>query len=147
MYKNIISILLTLISYNLYSQIDCNPYNHRVKNYIVEEKNNYGISYVSCFHAQGVVVDLSYRSVMVGTHMMNKGHKNSVYGFISYKVHLNDRTILHGGPLYRINNDSGFLMGQYGMDYKLYKGFNLTSRVLHVNPLLNYLNVGVKLTI
>jgi len=147
MYKNIISILLTLISYNLYSQIDCSPYNHRVKNYIVEEKNNYGISYVSCFHAQGVVVDLSYRSVMVGTHMMNKGHKNSVYGFISYKVHLNDRIILHGGPLYRINNDSGFLMGQYGMDYKLYKGLNLTSRILQVNPLLNYLNVGVKLTI
>lgn len=147
MYKNIFSILLTLISYNLYSQIDCNPYNHTVKRYIVEEKNNYGISYVSCFHAEGIVVDLSYKSLMVGTHLMDKGHNNSVYGFFSYKFYVDNRMVIHMGPLYRMNNDRQLLVGQYGIDYKLYGPINLTSRVLQIRRDLNYLNVGIKVTL
>ena len=41
MLKNIIiTIVFSILSNNLYSQIDCNPF-HKVKNYTVEEENNY----------------------------------------------------------------------------------------------------------
>ena len=154
MYKNITStllllLLLLLLSNNLYSQsIECNPYNHKVKydySSIVDNDIEYGLSYVSCFHAQGVVVDLRYKEYQTGFHMMNKGHHNVVYHFISYRVKMNNRIVFHGGPLYRVNNNSGLLIGQFGMDYKLYKGLNLTSRVLQIHPSLNYLNVGIRL--
>lgn len=154
MYKNITSTLLLLlfilISNNLYSQqdIECNPYTHKVKydySSIVDNDIEYGLSYVSCFHAQGVVVDLRYKEYQTGFHMMNKGHHNTVYHFISYRVKMNNRIVFHGGPLYRVNNNNGLLIGQFGMDYKLYKGLNLTSRVLQISPTLNYLNVGLRL--
>jgi len=151
MYKNILPTLLLLLLSNLnslYSQsIECNPYNHRVKNYIVEEENNYSISYVSCFHAQGVVVDLSYKDVMIGSHMMGKGHHHTVYGFISYRHRVGKRTLLHVGPLYRINNNSSLLIGQFGIDYKVYGPLHFTSRILQIRQDLNYLNVGMKLSL
>ena len=153
MYKNITSTLLlllfTLISNNLYSQdLHCNPYTHKVKydySSIVDNDIEYGLSYVSCFHAQGVVVDLRYKEYQTGFHMMGKGHHHTVYHFISYRVKMNNRIVFHGGPLYRVNNNNGLLIGQFGMDYKLYKGLNLTSRVLQIHPSLNYLNVGIRL--
>jgi len=149
MYKNIIPTLIVIISLlgnSLYSQIDCSPY-HKIRNYSIDDKGNYGISYVSCFHAQGVVVDLSYKSIMIGTHMMDKGHNNTVYGFISYRYFIGRKTIVHMGPLYKINNDSGLLICQYGLDQKLYGPVYLTSRILQVRRDLNYLNVGIKLTL
>ena len=149
MYKNIIPTLIVIISLlgnSLYSQIDCSPY-HKIRNYSIDDKGNYGISYVSCFHAQGVVVDLSYKSIMIGTHMMDKGHNNTVYGFISYRYFIGRKTIVHMGPLYKINNDSGLLICQYGLDQKLYGPVYLTSRILQVKTNLNYLNVGLKITL
>jgi hypothetical protein len=150
MYKNIIPTLIvivfSIIGNNLYGQIECSPY-HKVKNYTVDDKGNYGFSYVTCFHAQGVVVDLSYKSIMIGTHMMDKGHMNTVYGFISYRYFINKKTIAHIGPLYKINNNSGLLIGQFGLDRKLYGPLYLTSRILQVKTNLNYLNVGLKITL
>lgn len=150
MYKNIIPTLIvivfSIIGNNLYGQIECSPY-HKVKNYTVDDKGNYGFSYVTCFHAQGVVVDLSYKSIMIGTHMMDKGHMNTVYGFVSYRYFINKKTIAHIGPLYKINNNSGLLIGQFGLDRKLYGPVYLTSRILQVKTNLNYLNVGLKITL
>ena len=150
MYKNIIPTLIvivfSIIGNNLYGQIECSPY-HKVKNYTVDDKGNYGFSYVTCFHAQGVVVDLSYKSIMIGTHMMDKGHMNTVYGFVSYRYFINKKTIAHIGPLYKINNNSGLLIGQFGLDRKLYGPVFLTSRILQVKTNLNYLNVGLKITL
>jgi hypothetical protein len=147
MLKNmIITIVFSILSNNLYSQIDCNPF-HKVKNYTVEEENNYSISLVTCFHAQGVVVDLSYKNVMIGTHMMSKGHMNTVYGFVSYRYFIRKNTIVHMGPLYKINNDSGLLLCQFGLDQKLYGPVYLTSRILQINRELNYLNVGLKVSL
>lgn len=150
MYKNIIPTLIvivfSIIGNNLYGQIECSPY-HKVKNYTVDDKGNYGFSYVTCFHAQGVVVDLSYKSIMIGTHMMDKGHMNTVYGFVSYRYFINKKTIAHIGPLYKINNNSGLLIGQFGLDRKLYGPLYLTSRILQVKTNLNYLNVGLKITL
>ncbi len=150
MYKNIIPTLIvivfSIIGNNLYGQIECSPY-HKVKNYTVDDKGNYGFSYVTCFHAQGVVVDLSYKSIMIGTHIMDKGHNNTVYGFVSYRYFINEKTIAHIGPLYKINNNSGLLIGQFGLDRKLYGPVYLTSRILQVKTNLNYLNVGLKITL
>lgn len=150
MYKNIIPTLIvivfSIIGNNLYGQIECSPY-HKVKNYTVDDKGNYGFSYVTCFHAQGVVVDLSYKSIMIGTHMMDKGHMNTVYGFVSYRYFINKKTIAHIGPLYKINNNSGLLIGQFGLDRKLYGPVYLTSRILQIKTNLNYLNVGLKITL
>lgn len=149
MCKNIIPTLIVIISLignSLYSQIECSPY-YKIRNYSIDDKGNYGISYVTCFHAQGVVVDLSYKSIMIGTHMMDKGHNNTVYGFISYRYFIGRKTIVHIGPLYKINNDSGLLICQYGLDHNLYGPIYLTSRILQVKRDLNYLNVGLKITL
>ena len=146
----ILIVTLNLLSNILYSQdLNCNPYNHKIKyNYSIVDPNvKYGLSYVSCFHAQGVVVDLRYKEYLTGFHMMNKGHHHTVYHFISYRVKLNNHIVLHGGPLYRLNNENGLLIGQFGIDYKLYKGLNLTSRILQITPSLNYLNVGLKMEV
>ena len=78
---------------------------------------------------------------------MGEGHKDAAYAFLSYQYQPIKRIKLSAGPLYRLNNDSRLMVGQFGMDVKLYKYFWLTSRILQITRELNYLNVGVKVVL
>ena len=65
--------------------------------------------------------------------------------FFSYQYQPIKRIKLSTGPLYRLNNDSGLMVAQYGGDIKLYKSIWLTSRILQIRRDLNYLNQLPKL--
>lgn len=134
-----------LFSISMWAQ-DCSPY-HRVKNWEVNEDVKYTLSLVSCFHAYGISPTLDWNNYSVGFHIMGQGHDGAAYLFSSYQYRVKDKFKISAGPLYRLNNESGFLLGQFGGDVKLYKSIWLTSRILQINPSLNYLNVGVKISI
>lgn len=136
----LILLLLPLLS----TSQECSPY-HTVNNWEVNDDVDFTVSWVSCFHASGMVFSMDYNYISTGVHIMGEGHNNATYTFISYQYQPSKRVKLHGGPLYRLNNDSGLMLAQYGGDVKLYKSVWLTSRVLQINADLNYLNVGVKL--
>ena len=78
---------------------------------------------------------------------MNQGHDDAAYVFLSYQYQPINKIKISAGPLYRLNNNSSFLIGQYGGDIKIYKSIWLTSRVLQIRRDLNYLNVGLKIVI
>ena len=125
---------------------DCSPY-YRINNWEVNDDVDFTAAWVSCFHSAGLAFSMDYNNISLGTHLMGEGHMNSAYMFLSYQYQPLDRIKLSAGPLYRLNNDSRFLWGQFGGDIKLYKSIWLTSRILQINPNLNYLNVGLKISI
>ena len=78
---------------------------------------------------------------------MGEGHDNSAYTFLSYQYEPIKNIKVSAGPLYRLNNEGGLMIGQFGADIKLYRSIWLTSRILQINRNLNYLNVGVKIVL
>ena len=141
--RNIVIALLFSIS--VWAQ-DCSPY-HKVTNWEANDDVEFTVAWVSCFHASGMAFSTDWNNMALGVHLMGEGHKNAAYTFFSYQYQPIKRVKLFAGPLYRINNDSGLMLAQYGGDIKLYKSIWVTSRILQINRNLNYLNVGVKLAI
>ena len=141
--KNIVISLLFSIS--LCAQ-DCSPY-HKVTNWESNDDVEFTVAWVSCFHASGMALSTDWNNMSMGFHIMGEGHDNSAYTFFSYQYQPIKRVKLFAGPLYRLNNESRFMLAQYGGDIKLYKSIWVTSRILQINRSLNYLNVGVKLAI
>lgn len=141
-----IRILLALLfSINMYGQ-ECSPY-HPVNNWETNDDVDFTVSWVSCFHAAGLVFSMDYNNISGGVHIMGEGHNNAAYSFLSYQYQPIKNIKLSAGPLYRLNNDSGLMVAQYGGDIKLYKSIWLTSRILQIRRDLNYLNVGVKIVL
>ena len=125
---------------------DCSPY-HTVNKWEVNDDVDFTAAWVSCFHASGLAFSMDYNNISLGTHLMGEGHMNSAYMFLSYQYQPLDRIKLSAGPLYKLNNNSGLMVAQYGGDIKLYKSIWLTSRILQIRTDLNYLNVGLKIVL
>ena len=141
-----IRILLALLfSISMYGQ-ECSPY-HPVNNWEANDDVDFTVSWVSCFHAAGLAFSMDYNNISGGVHIMGEGHNNAAYSFLSYQYEPIKTIKISAGPLYRLNNDSGMMIGQFGVDVKLYKSIWLTSRILQINRNLNYLNVGVKIVL
>jgi len=142
--KRILLVLL-LISTVGFAQ-DCSPY-YKVNNWETNDDVDFTVSWVSCFHAAGLAFTMDYNNISGGVHIMGEGHSNAAYTFLSYQYQPIKRIKLSAGPLYRLNNDSGLMVAQYGGDIKLYKSIWLTSRILQIRRDLNYLNVGLKIVL
>ena len=138
-------LFLFLIPTMLFAQ-ECSPY-HKVTNWELNDDVEFTAAWLSCFHASGLAFSMDYNNISGGVHMMGEGHDNSAYAFLSYQYQPIKRIKLSAGPLYRLNNNSGLMLAQYGGDIKLYKSIWFTSRILQINRSLNYFNVGVKLAI
>ena len=138
-------LIALLFSITMWAQ-DCSPY-HRVTNWEANDDVEFTAAWVSCFHASGLAFSMDYNNVSTGFHLMGEGHMNSAYTFMSYQYQPHRRIKLSAGPLYKLNNDRGLMIAQYGGDIRLYKSIWLTSRILQIRRDLNYLNVGVKVTI
>tara|TARA_B110000459_G_scaffold84543_1_gene94780 strand:+ start:416 stop:844 length:429 start_codon:yes stop_codon:yes gene_type:complete len=138
-------LFLFLIPTMLFAQ-ECSPY-HKVTNWELNDDVEFTAAWLSCFHASGLAFSMDYNNISGGVHMMGEGHDNSAYAFLSYQYQPIKRIKLSAGPLYRLNNNSGLMLAQYGGDIKLYKSIWITSRILQINRSLNYLNVGIKLAI
>ena len=139
-------VLMALLFSTMMWAQDCSPY-HKIKNWETNKDVEYTISAISCFHAHGVATSLDWYNYSIGTHIMNQGHDGAAYVFLSYQYQPINKIKISAGPLYRLNNNSSFLIGQYGGDIKIYKSIWLTSRVLQIRRDLNYLNVGLKIVI
>jgi|TARA_R110000744_G_scaffold378068_1_gene493767 hypothetical protein len=141
-----IRILLALLfSISVYGQ-ECSPY-HPVNNWEANDDVDFTVSWVSCFHAAGLAFSMDYNNISGGVHIMGEGHDNSAYTFLSYQYEPIKNIKVSAGPLYRLNNEGGLMIGQFGADIKLYRSIWLTSRILQINRNLNYLNVGVKIVL
>lgn len=138
-------VILLLFSISTWAQ-DCSPY-HKVTNWELNDDVEFTAAWVSCFHASGLAFSMDYNNISGGVQIMGEGHDNSAYTFLSYQYQPIKRIKLSAGPLYRLNNNSGLMLAQYGGDIKLYKSIWITSRILQINRSLNYLNVGIKLAI
>ena len=138
-------LIALLFSTMMWAQ-DCSPY-HRVTNWEANNDVEFTAAWVSCFHASGLAFSMDYNNISAGFHLMGEGHMNSTYTFMSYQYKPHRRIKLSAGPLYKLNNDRGLMIAQYGGDIKLYKSIWLTSRILQIRRDLNYLNVGIKLAI
>ena len=136
-------LFLFLIPTMLFAQ-ECSPY-HKVTNWELNDDVEFTAAWLSCFHASGLAFSMDYNNISGGVHIMGEGHDNAAYTFLSYQYQPIKRIKLSAGPLYRLNNDSGIMLAQYGADIKLYKYIWLTSRILQINRNLNYLNVGIKI--
>jgi hypothetical protein len=138
-------LVALLFSTMMWAQ-DCSPY-HKVDKWEVNDDVDFTAAWVSCFHASGLAFSMDYNNISLGTHLMGEGHMNSAYVFLSYQYQPLDRIKLSAGPLYKLNNNSGLMVAQYGGDIKLYKSIWLTSRILQIRTDLNYLNVGLKIVL
>jgi len=145
MVKAILLSIALLISINTIGQ-ECSPY-HSIKNWETNDDVDFTVSWVSCFHAAGLAFSMDYNNISGGVHIMGEGHGNAAYTFLSYQYQPIKRIKLSAGPLYRLNNDNGLMVAQYGGDIKLYKSIWLTSRILQIRRDLNYLNVGIKVVL
>jgi len=124
---------------------ECSPY-HNTPKYELSDNKSAGIGYVSCFHARGVVAEVGYNNLFAGILAMGEGHHGAAYSFLQYELKI-DRLSIYGGPAYRINHNPSLLIGRGGIDYRLYKKINATLSVLQINNKLNYLHIGIKLTL
>ena len=125
---------------------ECSPY-HKVKNWETNDNVEFTIAWASCFHASGLIFSTDWNNLSLGVQIMGEGHDNSAYTFLSYQYQPIKRIKLSAGPLYRLNNDRGLMLAQYGVDIQLYKFIWFTSKILQINANLSYLNVGIKLTL
>lgn len=141
-YKVIALLLLGFISHGQ----ECLPY-HKVRNWEYNDDVKYNIAWASCFHASAIAASMEYESFEIGTHIMGKGHHNTAYLFASYNFKASKNLNLSVGTLYRINNNTGLLLGQWGGSVRIYKPVWFIARVLQINKNLSYLNVGIKLSI
>ena len=140
--KNKILLTLMLIAFTSNSQ-ECNPY-HIIPNYEYSDKKSFGLGYVACLHAMGVVAEVGYDKMFLGVLAMGEGHNGSTYSFLQYDYSV-DRIRLYGGPAYRLNNNPGLIIGRFGIDYMIYKNFYGTLSILVIDKNLNYLHYGIKI--
>ena len=138
-------LLALFFSVNVWAQ-QCSPY-HPVKNWEANKDVVFTVAWVSCLHASGMAVSMDWNHSSTGVHIMGKGHSNSAYLFQGFKWRAAKRIELEAGPLYRLNNRSQLMLGHVGADLVLHRHLHITSRILIINPNLNYLNVGLKATI
>lgn len=137
-----ILIFLILITLTSKGQ-ECSPY-HTIPKYEYSKEKSFGLGYVSCFHARGVVAEVGYENIFTGVLLMGESHHNDAYGFIQYDVQLG-RFRLYAGPIYRLNNQPSILIGRGGFDLRLIDKFYFTLSLLQVSQDLNYMHFGLKI--
>lgn len=140
-----ISIVLFTLSLFSYGQ-ECSIYKN-TDSWKISKDVLFNISYVSCFHAEGVVTSFEYSDIETGFHIMDKGHHNASYFFSGYNFVSKEKLKLNAGILYRMNNQPSLMLCHWGGNIRLYKSFWFTARVLQVNKNVSYLNVGLKVSI
>jgi len=137
-------ILLTLILIALTSKAQqCSPY-HLIPRYEYSDNKSFGLGYVACLHARGVVAEVGYDKMFLGVLAMGKGHMGATYSFLQYDYSV-DRLRLYGGPAYKLNNNPGLIIGRFGIDYMIYKNVYGTLSILVIDKDLNYLHCGIKI--
>ena len=136
------TILLMLIAWASSAQ-ECNPY-HLIPRYEYSDNKSFGLGYVACLHARGVVAEVGYDKVFLGVLAMGEGHKGATYSFLQYDYSV-DRLRLYGGPAYRLNNNPSLIIGRFGIDYMIYNNLYGTLSILVIDKDLNYLHYGVKI--
>lgn len=136
------TILLMLIAWASSAQ-ECNPY-HLIPRYEYSDNKSFGLGYVACLHARGVVAEVGYDKVFLGVLAMGEGHKGATYSFLQYDYSV-DRLRLYGGPAYRLNNNPSLIIGRFGIDYMIYKNVYGTLSILVIDKDLNYLHYGIKI--
>lgn len=132
-------ILITLKS----NAQECNPY-HIIPKYEYSGNKSFGLGYVACLHARGVVAEVGYDKVFLGLLSMGKGHHGAAYSFVQYDYKVN-RFRLYGGPAYRLNNNPQLIIGRAGIDLKMYSDLYTTLSILVINKDLNYIHFGFKI--
>ena len=140
--KNKIILILILAALTSKAQ-ECNPY-HLIPKYQYSDKKSFGLGYVACLHARGVVAEVGYDKMFLGVLAMGEGHMGATYSFLQYDYSA-DRLRLYGGPAYRLNNNPTLIIGRFGIDYMIYKHIYGTLSILVINKDLNYLHYGVKI--
>lgn len=136
-------IILMLILTALTSKAqECNPY-HLIPKYQYSDKKSFGLGYVACLHARGVVAEVGYDNIFVGILAMGQGHHGATYSFLQYEKEIG-RARIYGGPAYRLNNDPKLIIGRVGLDYFIYKNVYITISILQVSSNLNYFHAGIK---
>ena len=137
-------IFLILIWTTLTSNAqECSPY-HTIPKYEYAKQKSFGLGYVSCFHAQGVVAEVGYDNVFMGILAMGEGHHGATYSFLQYEF-ANRKSRIYAGPVYRLNNQPSLLIGRGGFDLRLIDKVYFTLSLLQVRKDLNYLHVGLKI--
>ena len=132
-------MLITLTS----SGQECNPY-HIIPKYQYSDAKSFGLGYVACLHARGVVAEVGYDKVFLGLLAMGEGHHGAAYSFLQYEFAIRKLRI-YGGPAYRLNNSPTFILGRVGADLELVKNVYCSASILQINSNLNYLHVGLKI--
>lgn len=138
-----IAIFLILILTPLRTNTqECYPY-HLIPKYEYSDKKSFGLGYVACLHAKGIVAEVGYDKMFVGVLAMGKGHHGATYSFLQYEYEV-DRLRIYGGPAYRLNHNPSLIIGRFGIDIKISKIFYVTGSILQVNSNLNYFHAGIK---
>lgn len=140
--KKKIILMLMLIALTSKAQ-ECNPY-HLIPKYEYSDNKSFGLGYVACLHARGVVAEVGYDNVFVGILAMGSGHHGATYSFLQYDYSI-ERLRLYVGPAYRLNNDPRLIIGRVGLDCSIYKNIYITISILQVKRDLNYLHCGLKI--
>ena len=65
-----IILMLMLIAFTSKAQ-ECNPY-HLIPKYQYSDKKSFGLGYVSCLHARGVVAEVGYDKMFLGVLAMGE---------------------------------------------------------------------------
>lgn len=141
-----LAISLTLATYSAKAQWqNCSPY-HTIPKYELSESKLISVGYVSCFHEQGILIEVGHEPISIGTLLMGKHHDNSAYTYLQYEHQIN-KAILFIGPAYRINNEPTLLIGRIGFDYIIITHLSITLSILQINPQLNYTFFGAKISL
>lgn len=140
--KKKIILMLMLTAWTIEAQ-ECNPY-HIIPKYQYSDAKSFGLGYVACLHARGVVAEVGYDKMFLGVLAMGKGHHGATYSFLQYEFSIRKLRI-YGGPAYRLNHHPGFILGRVGADLELVKHVYCSASILQINSNLNYLHVGLKI--
>jgi hypothetical protein len=132
-------MLITLTS----NAQECNPY-YTIPKYKLASEKSFGIGYVSCFHARGVVAEVGYDNLFVGILAMGQGHHGATYSFLQYEKEIG-RARIYGGPAYRLNHNPSLCIGRVGIDFEMYRWLYASLSLLQPNKDVNYLHVGLKI--
>ena len=158
MYKNILPTLLLLLLSNLntlYSQnLNCNPYNHKVKKYTVEEGIYYRISTGLCYHYNSSSIDIGYKRNYLSLTFMNPNvhrrtplMKEEIYIGYTYNLPIGKKQNIHIGftPAFEIHSYEP--VGRFYIDRRIYKRFFLHGSTVQVSNRMNHLIGGIKVVI
>jgi hypothetical protein len=136
-------ILILMLTALISKSQECSPY-HIIPKYQYSDNKSFGLGYVACLHARGVVAEVGYDKVFLGLLAMGEGHHGAAYSFLQYEFSIRKLRI-YGGPAYRLNHNPGFMLGRVGVDLQLIKHLYCSASILQINSNLNYLHVGLKI--